>query len=500
MANSVTASQYRVINQKIRNKYIKINLLNFDYLIVDTLEGNAIEGTININGSSDIRRTCNVSFVLTDSTFNVEVGGKIWLDKYVQIYVGIEDMITSEIAWTNMGIFLINKPSYNYDASTKKMSFEGVDLMAKMTGLRNGYIKGINNEGFTLIPAGSNVRNAIIAVLQECGFTKYYVSECEILSNDPEAEPAIQAVPYDMKFNQGSTWYNVLTALRDIIPSYQIFFDVDGVFRYEKIPYSIEDPVMITEEIWENNVISENIEVDFESIKNVVEVFGRVHEVESYSPKESTTISGRNITPHWEGVENLSNFQMFAFSVSSNINNENGFNILFSRTVNEGGVIVTYNDIYSLVDYSGNNIISLEKDKYYVICCQPNQKFLFLGGNQAYAIWKDENPESPFYINGDMGEINIPLYGGEYDNILSDDLALERAKYEIYKRCRLNDSISLTTVPIYWADVNWKISYTPFNSGNISQEYMIQSISTPLSVSGTQSIKLIKFYPLYPIV
>ena len=131
---------------------------------------------------------------------------------------------------------------------------------------------------------------------------------------------------------------------------------------------------------------------------------------------------------------------------------------------------------------------------------QSDGTFLFLGGNQAYAIWKDENPESPFYINGDIGEINIPLYGGEYDNILSDDLALQRAKYEIYKRCRLNDSISLTTVPIYWADVNWKISYKSFNSNNIAQEYMIQSISTPLSVSGTQSIKLIKFYPLYPIV
>ena len=494
MANNITASQYRVVNQKIRNKYIKINLLNFNYVVVDTLEGNAIEGTININGSSDIRRTCNISLVLTDSSFNVEVGGKIWLDKYIQIYVGIEDMTTSEISWTNMGIFLINKPTYNYDSSTKKMSFEGIDLMAKMTGLRNGYIKGINNEGFTLIPAGSNVKNAIIAVLQECGFNSYYVSECL------NVDGVIQDVPYDMKFNQGSTWYNVLTALRDILPSYQIFFDVDGVFRYEPIPYSNSDPIMIGEEIWENNVISENVEIDFESVKNVVEVFGRVHEVDSYSSKESTTISGRNITPHWEGVENLNNFQMFAFSVSSNINNENGFNILFSRTVNEGGVIVTYNDIYSLVDYSGNNIISLEKDKYYVICCQPNQKFLFLGGNQAYAIWKDENPESPFYINGDMGEINIPLYGGEYDNILSDDLALERAKYEIYKRCRLNDSINLTTIPIYWADVNWKVSYTPFNSENISQEYMIQSISTSLNVSGTQSIKLIKFYPLYPIV
>lgn len=479
--DELTASQYRIANQTIRNKFIKINLLNFNYTVVDTLEGNTIEGSININASSDMRRTCNISLVLTDSTFNVETGGKIWLDKYIQIFVGIEDLLTSEISWTNMGIFLINKPTYNYDSTTKKMSFEGLDLMAKMTGVRNGYIKGINNEGFTLIPAGSNVRNAIIAVLQECQFENYIVSECL------NVDGIVQSVPYDMKFNQGSTWYNVLTALRDILPNYQIYFDVDGIFRYEKIPYSIEDPVMIDDEIWINNVVSENTEIDFESVKNVVEVFGRVHDVESYSSSETTTVSGRYVTVTWTGVESLSEFDMFAFSVPSNVNDSNG-------------IVITFLGNHNLVNFSNEAIKSLQQDKYYVVSYQSDGSFLFLGGNQAYAIWKDTNPESPFYIGGNMGEINIPLYSGEYDNILSDDLALQRAKYEIYKRCRLNDAITLTTVPIYWADVNWKISYTPFNSYGVPQEYMIQSISTPLSVGATQTIKLIKFYPLYPIV
>ena len=484
--DELTASQYRITNQTIRNKFIKINLLNFNYTVVDTLEGNAIEGSININASSDMRRTCNISLVLTDSTFNVETGGKIWLDKYIQIFVGIEDLLTSEISWTNMGIFLINKPTYNYDSSTKKMSFEGLDLMAKMTGVRNGYIKGINNEGFTLIPAGSNVRNAIIAVLQECQFENYIISECL------NVDGIVQSVPYDMKFNQGSTWYNVLTALRDILPNYQIYFDVDGIFRYEKIPYSIEDPVMINDEIWTNNVVSENTEIDFESVKNVVEVFGRVHDVEAYSDSNTTSVVNRYIAVNWSGVniEEFSEFDMFAFSIPVDMDYENGIIIMQAN----GG------NYHNLVNYSGQYITKLEKDKYYVISYQSDGSFLFLGGNQAYAIWKDTNPESPFYIGGNIGEINIPLYGGEYDNILSDDLALERAKYEIYKRCRLNDAITLTTVPIYWADVNWKISYTPFNSYGVPQEYMIQSISTPLSVGATQTIKLIKFYPLYPIV
>ena len=123
MPNEITSLQYKTTKQTIRNKYIKINLLNFNYLIMDSLEGNVIDGEIDINANSDIRRTCNVSFILTDSSFNVQAGGKVWLDKLFQIYIGIEDINSNEIIWNNMGIFLINKPSYKYDAYKKRYYF-----------------------------------------------------------------------------------------------------------------------------------------------------------------------------------------------------------------------------------------------------------------------------------------------------------------------------------------------------------------------------------------
>ena len=164
----------------------------------------------------------------------------------------------------------------------------------------------------------------------------------------------------------------------------------------------------------------------------------------------------------------------------------------------QNGIIIRFLGNHNLVDSNGEAIKSLDKNKYYVISYQSDGTFLFLGGNQSYGIWEDNNPESPFYVESEIGRINISLYGNEYNNIISDELALQRAKYEIYKRCRLNDSLTLNTVPIYWADVNWKVSYTTFN--NVTSEYMIQSMSIPLSVSGTQTIKLIKFYPLYPII
>ena len=96
--------------------------------------------------------------------------------------------------------------------------------------------------------------------------------------------------------------------------------------------------------------------------------------------------------------------------------------------------------------------------------------------------------------------IALILSGGDYDNITSDDLALERAKFEIYNHCRLNDTITLTTIPIYWADVNLKVSYTPLSGDQTSKEYMVQSITIPLALTGTQSWNLSRFYPLYPII
>ena len=120
-----------------------------------------------------------------------------------------------------------------------------------------------------------------------------------------------------------------------------------------------------------------------------------------------------------------------------------------------------------------------------------------MGHGEAQAIWKDTNPQSPFYINGSIGQIRIPLYGEDYENIQSDELALERAKYEIYLRCRLNDSISITTVPIYYLDVNWKTNYRPLGQDIINQ-YIIQSISIDLSSGGKQTINMSRFYPLYP--
>src|SRR5574344_1180578 len=103
----ISSDQYNVSTQNIRNLHIKINLLNFSYQTIDSLEGNAISGSINIDANSDVRRTCQVQLVVTNSTFDVQAGGKIFLDRYIQIYVGVDNLHTGNIVWFNEGIYLI---------------------------------------------------------------------------------------------------------------------------------------------------------------------------------------------------------------------------------------------------------------------------------------------------------------------------------------------------------------------------------------------------------
>lgn len=482
MSIEISSSQYTTSLQTLRNLHVRIDLLDFNFFVVNDIEGNAIDGSVAINATSDIRRTCNISFTVTDSSFDIKAGGQVWLDKYIQLYIGIDDVRTQQITWTNLGIFLINEPSYIYDSTTKTMSFQCVDLMAKLTGLRNGEIVGIGSEGYTLIPAGSNVREAIVSIIKNCGFNRYYVSECT------NVDGIIQEVPYDMKFQQGTTWYEILEELSNILPNYQIYFDVDGVFRYEPIPSGENDSIMMDETLWKENVISESINISFNDVKNFVEVWGRVHETDYYSDTTATLISNNIIQPTWTGLIQLDDYVITALSLSQEVTNESGIYISF------------LNRMLFIKDFNENNITYLPKDEYLVFAYSEKGYWLYLGGAQAHAIFEDDNPESPFYVGSTIGTIPIVLSGEDYENIISDDLALERAKFEIYNRCRLNDSINLTTVPIYWADVNWKVSYTPLSGEREKAEYMIKSINIPLSTNGTQTFNLIRFYPFYPVI
>ena len=478
MPINVGQDDYNILSQQIITKYIKLEILNFQYNVVDEISGNLTAMSVNIDSESDLRRSCNLTFVVTDASFDVKAGNKIWLDKFCRPWVGYENIYTGKIQWYNQGIYLINAPSWRYNATTHELSLAGLDLASKLTGLRNGELEGIP----TKIPAGSSVREAMIAAIELAGFTKYTISECK------DVDGNIIAVPNDIEIAQGGTVWNIVTQLRDILPRYETFFDVDGVFIYQPIPTGSGDPVIIDDTIWPNLLIDESINNDFESVKNYIEVYGRTIDPSYFST--NTTYSGSTLS-----------LTVADYPTALTDNTIVGFTTPSTGDISAtGGISLKMNSLTAsvLYEYGTNNLVThLDNETYYVVYY--NQGWYLMGHQQPVGIAYDDNPDSPFYINGSIGRIRHVLYGGEYENITSDKLALERAKYELWKSTRLQDSITLTSIPNPWLDVNVLISHAiRGKSQENAAQYIIKSISTDYGIEGTQSINAITYYPLYP--
>ena len=654
---NIGAEDYNVLKQQYIKKYIRLELLDFQYNIVDELSGNMTKCSINVDSNSDLRRSCDLGFVVTTSTFDIKAGSKLWLDKFVRPYVGYENMRTGEIQWYNQGIYLVNNPQWSYNASTNEISMQALDLMSKLTGLRNGNLEGIP----TKIAKDENVREAIIKTIELGGFTKYICEECKT------KDGTIVPVPYDIEIDVGGTIYDILTGLRDIMPNYQIYFDINGVFHYEPIPLAYDDPVLIDDDLFNNVLISENINTDFESVKNYVEVLGHTWDVDYYSPSDKTTVNGGTITPTFSDLKALQNDTAVGITLPSDIANVDKITINFLGSNNvvdiddkpvkslskdtewifqcvagekgklpstyrkleyiqssgkqyiDTGVIVkditeikvdfqavtilsgenqyasawvdysnhiqigingntfmdsggvTYSQTSSVtartqavgvplgtvnlhlylfaqsestgaLHYSSGRIFSCQITttdglvRNFVPCKNPdgvigmydvvNDKFYqnsgsdtfiagtdlgpgdgalpfwrFMGHQQAQATSYDNNPSSPFYVgdpigSSSVGRIRIVLYGGEYDNIYSDDLAKQRADFEIYQRSRLNDSISMETIPIPWMDANIVVSHR-FGQKQEPSKYIVKSFSVDYATGGTMTINAISWYPYY---
>jgi hypothetical protein len=474
---NITASQLNVSKQRIQEKYMKIELLDYNFQVVGSLEGITLNGSITIDANSDMRRNATLKFVITDSSFEVESGGKIWLDKYIRLYFGIYSLLENEIIYTKLGTFVLDAPSYEYDRTNNSVQVSLLDLMSKLTGLRNGYLPGIP----TLIPVGTNIRDAIISTLALGGFTQYVCDEAP--------EPGV--VPTDLNFNQGATIYTILSGLRDIYPNYEMYFDVDGVFHYNSIPNGVNEPIQVDDSLWEDIVISENITVDFQNVKNYIEVYGRTHNPAYFST--NTTVSTNNISLTIANVTDYEDGVIYGFTLSNASELTN-----LQLRINS----LSYRNVL-LDDGSFATIIPESGEIYYCVQYVENAGgtpyWRWLGHLQAYAIAEDNNPESPFYVNGSVGIIRLPLYGGDYDNCMTDELALQRAKYELYLHSQMQNSITLSCVSVPWLDVNTLVEYT-LHRNNQKDKYIIKSISYGFDVDDFMQVNMIKFYPDYIII
>lgn len=150
---NISNKQLRAVGLPLRHKRIKIQLLDFDYRVVDEVEGVCVGGTLSKDAQSDLRRNGSVTMAIPidknattflDSVqgFTISVGGKVWIDRYVKIFIGIDDYTTvpTQTVWYKFGVCLIDQPSRVFSATDYTISFNVLDLMGRLTGLRQGQL------------------------------------------------------------------------------------------------------------------------------------------------------------------------------------------------------------------------------------------------------------------------------------------------------------------------------------------------------------------------
>lgn len=457
-------NEYNVTLQRQRVQDIKINVLNFNMDILDDLSNVTLSCSINEDANSDIRRTASITITVKDKSYNVDVGSRIWLDRYIQIFTGVESIITREMVWTNQGMFLINRPTVNYNAIENTLSFEALDLMSKLTGIRNGQLEGIP----TLIPMGSNIRTTIISTIALGGFTKYLIDENPI------------SVPYDIKVEQGGTIYDILNKIKEINPLYEMYFDVNGVFHYNLIPDGREDGIVADDNLLQNVLISYTLPTDFTNVKNYIEVYGKSI-VPSYFGG-TATVSGNQYSISISGISSLSENLIYGFVAPS---------IVINPYLKVNSLTA-----YPVVNSNGTPAIIPKSDEYYIVRFK-NNRFEFMGYQQPRAVAVNTNPDSPFCVKTDKDIIRLVLFGGEFDNIWSNELAQESANYYLYLHSNMADSITLNVAPISWLTVNTLVEFT-IPTETTPKLWLIKTISTEYSTTGTQAINMIRVYPSYP--
>ena len=150
-------------NMQIKELYVKITVLDFYERPVGEIQGRVTGGTVSLNGSSIIRRTCSLTLVAKEAENGYEnTDSLISINKKVQVEIGVKNTFIEkyekygDIVWFPLGIYVICSKSITHTIEEITISLSLKDKMC----LLNGECGGI-------LPAAINFREYEITNLMD---------------------------------------------------------------------------------------------------------------------------------------------------------------------------------------------------------------------------------------------------------------------------------------------------------------------------------------------
>lgn len=493
---------------KSHNKRVRMTIKLFDsdtYQEVDNITGDVLSASYDKTYNSDIRATCSLKLNVSKKR-NIELDfEKTWNKRMVELYCSLYDFQNETWRDYNLGRMLMESGSTTYSADTQQVNLNLVDLMASLTSSRGSQVGSD-----THIPAtstGTSVRDVLISIINEFGvFKRYNICEFD------------DTIPYDLDFGNGVYPIEMFKKILGLFPYYEMFYDDNGIFTVQLIPTKIDDPIDIDKYILDDCLISEGKQNSFSSIRNTTEIWGRELDCDYAAVACTQSESTYNVTidqsfEHYVDGETYAVYPN-ADSVAQqkmNIQNLGAYKIYTMNGAGQYSEIAVgamrANTAYS-IRYTQEKFVLIGELQVRCIVQEiteepsGNAKQYYKEQNNCYNVEWVVNPDSPYACRiapttGRItGEIKQVLSSGEYADIYSTELAYERAKYENWLKCRLQDTVTIQAILIPWININQKIQYTSPVTGEVGT-WIVQTISFDFE-NWVMDVTASRFYPSYP--
>lgn len=281
---------------KVKEQYVKITILDFLEKPIRAIEGRVLGGSINIDGNSSIRRTCNLSIIASEHENDLtNVDNLLSLNKKVKVEVGFLNTTNQykdfDIIWYPLGIYVIINPSVSHGSDGVTISLQLKDKMCLLNGECGGVISASttfneyetvdeNGNFFLTYPTifqiiqelvnhfgGEQLGKIIISdidtrvkkVMKWVGSSPLYIikdAEGGTVQYTPTtnaAEIGSRAYtmyeygsdigyiytdfiyPSELIGDAGSSVCDILDKIKDTLGNYEYFYDIDGNFIFQEI-------------------------------------------------------------------------------------------------------------------------------------------------------------------------------------------------------------------------------------------------------------------------
>lgn len=285
-------------NLRNKEQFVKIVALTWqDEVPIAEIQGRAVSGSININGSSNMRRTANIGVVADEEIYNIlNVRNLISINKKVEIEVGFTNMTDKyreyPIIWFPQGVYVIKEGSVTHNNSGINISLQLSDKMCLLNGQCGGTLSATTtfdkiisidkDDNWTeeyialylIIQrivhefGGEDLNRIIIndvpdrvkkvmrwmgeqdAVLYSRGESKSYVLKLDSDNDETESLTKIKTFTYgddigyiysdfyspnEISGNAGDAITSVLDKIKNMLGNYEYFYDIYGNFIFQEI-------------------------------------------------------------------------------------------------------------------------------------------------------------------------------------------------------------------------------------------------------------------------